>query len=352
MAYLIRTMQPEDRAQVLRLWEQIAHDARAATELEGRYSWLYERNPRGRPITIVACTEKGHHVVGCGSAYTRRVSVAGEKVDAAVMADFVVDRRHRMGGAALMIQRALVAAQPPATAALVAYPNQASMAVFKRIGYQPIGAAQCWVKPLRSAYKLRQYVPHDAVARVAAIPVDTLLATRDATRAFGAPERTVRILDRADERFDQLWHRNAPAYPLTSERSSEYLNWRYADVTTSGYRFFSVFGQSGELVSYLVFSVAKSKAFVVDAFAADMCKTMEDMLVRFSRAMRQEGHESIFMQFVGDEEFGDRLKRLGFYKREELRRPMFAMMLNSNLPDTTTLLQCGGWYWFDGEIDI
>jgi hypothetical protein len=344
-------MRPEDRGQVLRLWKENMTDPRVATVLDQRFDWLYEKNPLGPPVTVVAFTEH-HEAVGSGSAYPRRLSLAGAAVDAAILSDFVVDKEHRIGGAALLIQRALIEAQPAETAVLVAYPNEASMPIFKRIGYEPVGGAYGWVKPLRAAYKLKRYVRIDALAGVAAFPVDTLLASRDATRAIGAPSRDAQILDRADDRFDRLWASSAPAHALSGERSSAYLNWRYGDFTTTQYRFFCVFNQAGELVSYLVFSVSDAKAFVVDAFAGDMEKTIDDLLIRFARAMRQAGHEAIFVQFVGDHGLGERLKHLGYYSSGEPTRQLFTNVLHPNDPLTTTLKKRRGWYMFDGEMDI
>ena len=54
------------------------------------------------------------------------------------------------------------------------------------------------------------------------------------------------IVDRADARFDRLWERARHHYGLAGERTSAYLNWRYAEFTTARHRFFCLTDGVGE----------------------------------------------------------------------------------------------------------
>jgi hypothetical protein len=351
MAYVTQRLAPESRAAVLRLWKDNMSDPHIGNVLAERYQWLYDRNPAGPPTTILAQVE-GRQSVGCGSVYPRRMQIAGVSLTAAVPADFAVDRKHRLGGAAVVIQRALVGAPGEGLAFLFGFPNKSSFPVLQRVGYRPVAAAQGWVKPLRAAYKIRPHVRFEFLAAALALPVDCGLAAADFVRPRRRSARA-EVVDRADDRFDSLWQRAKGNHPLTGERTSRYLNWRYAEFTTARYRFFCFLdGATEELIGYIVFSMTDGKVSVIDLFAVDMGETAEQLLAGFARQMRRAGCDSIYIGFAGHPDFTDRLRRLGYYASGNGDRKLVALSKNLTAEQESMVFNERSWHMFDGEMDI
>ena len=157
--------------------------------------------------------------------------------------------------------------------------------------------------------------------------------------------------DRADHRFDELWRRSADRYPIAGERTSAYLNWRYADHATHRYRFFCLL-REGQLIGYIAFSTRNNSALVDDVFALDMTETADRLLLQFAWQMRKERCATVFVVYGGNSAFEKRLPGLGFFRRGEMDRE-FLVFVRDLPPETAAVLtNSQNWYLFDGEMDI
>jgi hypothetical protein len=351
--YVTARMDPaEHRDAVLELWKQNLSDERIRNVLDRRFDWFYRSNPEGQPRTVLAIHRPSGDVVGCGSLFPRRMWMLGTPITVGIPADFAVTARHRIGGAALSIQRALIDTEREGFAFLLGFPNRHSVKILERAGYHAIGLSEGWVKPLRAQYKLERYM-HRVVARGAAAPIDAYLALADAIRPQGRTRHRAELLARADERFDRLWARAAPNYRITGERTAAYLNWRYAEFPTESHQFFCLSEpESGELVGYMAFLARGRKIFVADFFALDMRESAARLLTRFGRAMRRAGRDSVFIGHAGAAEFDARLRRLGFYPSTDRDRQLVAWT-GDCAPEVQQLVaDRESWHLFEGEMDI
>src|SRR5262249_5659159 len=115
MAYVARPLELDAHRDALaNLWRENMSDARITDVVSERMRWLYERNPAGPARTWLGVVVGSEQIVGCGSFFPRTMFVGGSAVPSGVLSDFAVDRAHRVAGAAITIQRALVKASPPA----------------------------------------------------------------------------------------------------------------------------------------------------------------------------------------------------------------------------------------------
>ena len=177
------------REGLLRLWAGSMSDARIAEVAPARLRWFYQENPVTPPRTLLALAPASidapaREVVGCGSAFTRRMRVLDRTLQAGILCDFAVAPAHRLGGAALGIQRAIIAGSRPAgQELLIAFPNKLSMPIFKRAGYRVVAESRAWVKPLHSHYKLKGRLKLPAAARLTSWIVDAGLRASDLARA-------------------------------------------------------------------------------------------------------------------------------------------------------------------------
>jgi hypothetical protein len=346
----------DHRAALARMWAENLPDPRVGQVAGARMRWLYDDNPVGPPRTLLSMHVEQKEIVGCGSTLRRRMWALGRMVETGMPCDFAVTKRHRVGGAAIGIQRALTqGSQAAGQVFLCGSPNKKSLPIVKRIGYHVIGDAHAWVKPLRSAYKLETYLKSRWLARLAGPVLDLVLRAVDRLRVPPRRDRWIAAtLDRADARFDALWERACPQYVLMGEKTSSFLNWRYGGFTTQEYKIFALLSKDGDAVAgFAVYAVKGDKVFIVDLFSEDLAATLDQLLMEFARSMRRQGHRSIFLNYVGNAAFGQRLKRIGFFRTSDLQRSLvvfFERGTPQSLADA--LLTRDNWLMFDGDMDI
>jgi len=355
MSYAVKPLRLDEHREALaRLWTENMSDGRISALVPSRMRWLYEQGPDGPPTTLLCVVAESGDVVGCGSYFPRPTWIDGRRVQAGVLCDFAVTRNHRVLGAALAIQRGLVdAARGAGLELLYGYPNEKSLAVFKRIGYRVVGDTTTWVLPLRSGYKVRDVLPWRWAARLAAIPVDVGLALADRLRRL-----TIRMPARdelpaaLDGRADALWARARAGYGIAGERSRAYLEWRYARFPTIEHRFFGTFS-SGEdrLAGYAVFTVEAGRAVVRDLFADREETSEEALLLALAHRLRSEEVDALALSHFGNPEFGERLRGAGFLRRPGSR----PLVLHPDVvPEglRARALEPANWFMLDGELDI
>jgi hypothetical protein len=349
MAYALRRFEPRDRDALLRLWRENLVTLADGAVGPPRYRWAYEQHPHGCPFTVLA--ETGNEVVGCGSLYPRTIHARKTELTTGMPSDFAVDRKHRIGGAAMMLQRHLVTETTSGFRALLAFPNKAARPILQRAGYKSLVGALAWVKPLRVNHKLRQILGSSILAGLAAAPINLALRLSDAWRARTWSNDRVEVVERADGRFDDLWQRAVTQYAIVGERTSAYLNWRYADHSTNRYRFFCLLN-TNRLDGYIAFRTDRNSALVEDLFAVDMTETADRLLIHFARHMRKEGRSTVFVVYGGNVDFEKRLAALGFIRRGDADREFLVYLRDLPSETSALLTNSQNWYLFDGEMDI
>jgi Acetyltransferase (GNAT) domain len=344
----------EHRKELVRLWTEDMGDPRIADVVDERMRWLYDENPYGATRTFLTVQSPGDGVVGCGSFYPRDTFVRGRRVKAAILCEFAVHKDHRVAGAAVTVQRA-VASESAAHGVemLYGYPNKGGIQVFQRVGHKIIGEVANWAKPLRSAYKLREFVHSSPLAKAAGALVDALFWTDDARRLVRDPfAYTTEIVRAADGRFDELWQRAQPTPYIMGERSSAYLNWRYASFKTAEHRFFCLIERrTRRLAGYVAYVIEERKVTVADMFSHDLERVTTPLLLRFALRMRLAGMNFISLSYVGNPFFEKQLEALNFM-RASGSRPLvvYTKGVAEDLKDE--IMNKDRWFMIDGELDI
>jgi GNAT superfamily N-acetyltransferase len=371
VTYTAIAMGTEHKDAVLKLWRETLFDAqphphprpRGAADAGDRYPWFYEQNPSGRAATWLGVVEPGRQIIGCGSTYPRTTLVAGEPLRGGVLSDFAVDKAHRIAGCAVAIQRAIVDhSRETGYDFLYGYPNHCALPVIQRVGYEVLGFAVPYSKPLQTGHRLRGQIKNrrlaealgrPEVAELLGLVVDLGLATLDLGRMLHKlVAYRVEQLPRADARFDELWARRASSRVM-GEKTARYLNWRYASHQGAEYRFFClVERQGGRLAGYLVYSIEDNKAFVADLFTPCCDETVDHLLLHFAMRMRREQRAAIYLSYFGGEAFGKRLEALQFFRRPPHRRVI--LFAGKHLPAATVavLRNRDNWFMLDGELDV
>ena len=351
MSYTTEMLRPDDQPEaLLPLWAQLMSESQVALVGEKRLEWLYGLNPVGPAQTCLGIHESDG-VIACGSIIPRRITLGGRVVDAGMLSDFAVDKNHRTAGPAIKLQRALAShGTAIGLQFLYSYPNYKAVPIFKRLRYLFVGKAQNWVKPLHSEYKIRKRLNNPLLIKAASAVVDVGLRANDA-RVFLRRPRWFRteITSRADRRFDDLWEKAKPRL-ITSEKSSAYMNWRYAEHPTDPHRFCLVFFK-GDLIGYTAYAVHDNKVIVSELFC-DLDRDIHLVLCAFTHRMRRLGYDSIVLKYVGNDLVPQAMAANNFLLRPG-ERTLFAYLDKSaptDLRERISDLQ--NWCLFDGELDI
>ena len=139
------TIQPETRQirdEVLELWQRNLPEASPQ-----RYDWLYENGPAQNWVV----RDAGQNAIGSMGMMGRTMKVFGKICPAGQPIDLNVDKRHRLGGPAMQLQRRMTEAVNSGRLVLAyGLPNAKAEPVLRRAGYRTVGTMDNWVKPLRA----------------------------------------------------------------------------------------------------------------------------------------------------------------------------------------------------------
>ncbi|MBD3291092.1 hypothetical protein GF337_19950 [candidate division KSB1 bacterium] len=346
MSYSIIKMEPGIHRQAIKeLW---ARNIRR--NFNGRFNWLYEEQPLQCTKTWLALDDSTQNVVGGGTIYPRRIHYFGKEMTIGIAADFAINREHRVFGPALKLQQTISRSGLNGYECIFAYPSKASQGIFKRAGYEEIGHSSTWVKLLRTQNKLLPALKLRPLARVCAFVADKLLLLHDKLRLLALFPKTVIEETVSCDGLEDLWKDAKTGYSITGVKHGEYLKWRYS---MNDYRFFCIYDRKKEnLIGYIVFQKQNKVAEVLDLFCRNHKKTLLSLLLKFSSEMRKQSMHSICLNYFGNSEFTDKLKKLLFFKRPTRRTCM--LFLNKRIPASIRreLMAENNWFLFEGEMDL
>jgi hypothetical protein len=310
-----------DRDRILALWErcEFAAGARAAS----RYDWFYLQNPAGRGRVYLLFS--GDQLVGSVGAGSRQIACGRDQplVQAAMLADFVVDAAHRSMFPALLLQR--VAREHELRDAQLIYglPGDKAAPVFRRLGFSAQLSSGNHARVLRSAkfmYRLLPRIP-PLLIRVPCALVDRLrlLLPWMLCRLAGVRGEWRRELP---EGIDDLWRRaGAPEGVATGVRHRQYLEWRF-HASQSEWLVLSVTNRRGLLVAYFICQCKGDHLWVYDLLLADRDAGMLPLLA-LSLASWGLGVNSVRVLFGGSPRMRRALSRAGYRLRDE--RPCYVI---------------------------
>lgn len=345
MNYLIsEPVVDKARELILALWGRNLPMATAR-----RYQWLYETGP-GK--SWVATTSEGR-AVGSTGLMGRTLKLCDRICRAGQAIDLNVDAEHRTIGPALKLQRTLTGSLYERNMPLVyAMPSPQADAVMKRIGYQLLGTIESWTKPLRSEYKLREYLKYSLPTKAAAFVVDHALRFTSVERKYARSAGCrVEIVSSFDARFDDLWQAASREFGIIGERNAAYLNWRYAANPDAAYRAFCLVDRTNRLLGYIVYYDEQGMALISDFLYADPA-VFDSLLAEFIRHLRAEPLNAICCrQYFGTHTVTDSLRKFGFSRRQ-CDRPLYVYLAKGSADsDLAGVLDRDNWFLTKADSD-
>lgn len=212
----------DDRRAVDALYRRVfGHDAAEASRL--RWDWQYRHNPNNpshEPEIWIA--REGPAIVGQYATMPVKLSLKGREVKGSWGMDVMVAPERQRQGLGEVLFRMW---DRNVGASLGLGLSDASYRLFQKLRWPDVGPVPCFVKPLTRRALRRPNWPVGLNRLVSAmtLPFVKIVAR---TRPLAAE---VRMIQRFDESFTQLWDELAPKFDLAVRRDAAYLNWKYVN---------------------------------------------------------------------------------------------------------------------------
>ena len=336
---------------LVRLWSENLSMRHAPRD---KYVWYYRNNPLGQAAAFIlekSDADQGAEAVGSCGIGPRAIYVDGRPLTAGLFADFTVDKAHRTVLPALMLQRALAEYAQQQFDVAYAYPNDAAVGIFSRIGYEVLGRAGRYVRVLRSADYLRRAIPMAPVAAAVSVAADLGLNIVDRMFAVrGAGMRLDWVAD-VDERFDRLFEEVRPQYRIIGDRRQGFLRWRFVNRCGVPHRIAALVDvATGAVHAYGVIAEREPGSALLADFLARTNEDLGILLDRLAVALRREGYSSVRTYFLGSAPVTATLTSHRF----RFRNPGKFIVLGagSSAPaERAALMQVNDWYLTEADRD-
>jgi GNAT superfamily N-acetyltransferase len=211
----------DDKRAVNALYRRVfGHDAAEASRL--RWDWQYRHNPNnpGQEPEIWIARE-GPAIVGQYATMPVKLSVRGREVMGSWGMDVMVAPERQRQGLGEVLFRTW---DRNVGASLGLGLSEASYRLFQKLRWPDVGPVPCFVKPLTRRALRRPNWPVGLNRLVSALtlPIVRIVARN---RPLAAE---VRMIQRFDDSFTDLWNALAPKFDLAVRRDAAYLNWKFA----------------------------------------------------------------------------------------------------------------------------
>jgi hypothetical protein len=348
MGYAVReAAPPEVEAELVALWTANLH---MGGDPRDKYRWFYVGNPLGaaRAFLVESSGQGETRVVGACGLGARTLIHRGRALKAGLLADFALDPAHRTVMPGVMLQRALAGHARAHFDLTYAFPNDAAIGILSRIGYRLLGRTGRYVRPLRLDSLLRRFLRSNALARLAALAPNALLAWTDRAKAATLPRRLqLTWVREPDARFDELWSRVSARHAFVGERTAGFLRWRFTHRPgLPGELAALVDAETGTLRAYAaVVEKVKGVALVADFFA-ESDDALSSLFRRLFPALRDRGFEQAATFFLGAPRVEALLRDAGFSYRNAAKN----VVIDANRTGLP-LLEVEGWYLTEADRD-
>lgn len=284
----------EHRDALVRLW---GDNLTVHGDPHAKLDWLYLRSPVGRGEAFVL-RDEAEAAVGCAGITTRELWSGDRVLRAALLGDLAIDRAHRTGMPALVLQRATKRHVEATYDLCYGFPNANAVALHRRIGFHELGVMSRYVRVLRHGGYLARKYGRPNVMRAAGVMVDgAKLGVRLARAVPPAIRAELCWLDDFDPRFDELWQRMRGQWGVVGRRDAALLRWRFQRERV---RIAALVERGGkQLLAYAVIGGdAGDLAHVHDLFGS--LEAISDLLTLVVPALTVRGYSALSMRFLGD----------------------------------------------------
>ncbi|MRG94113.1 GNAT family N-acetyltransferase [Polyangium spumosum] len=289
------------------------------SDVARRHAWLYEQNPHGKAVTVIARDERSGEPLGITSVFPRRMLIAGRTRLGSVGGDgYVRPSARRRGIATAMHRASLEEMRKAGVEVMFGPPEPHNLRALERAGARVVCHVRRYARP-----RILQGLL-GPLAR---------LVTRGARLA---------PIEGRDGRVDRIFERAIDDTVVTPVRDAAYYAWRFVESPARAQRAFVVLHHD-EPLGFCVLERAGTRVALVDLVAHP-----DDFASALSIAAAASGAEALVTQLNDRGPHAKNLGRAGFFAREG--KPF---QVHASEGMDPAVFDAHRWYysWGDGDLD-
>jgi|GEM_PF-5932639 len=322
---------------------------------ERRFDWLYNKNPAGHSVTFIAINSPTSEIVGCASIMPREIIIDGKKEKIGIAIDFAIDKKYRVFGPAIPLQKAIVNyINEDELLFNFGYPNRAGEGIFPKIGYKKLGYAQSWSKLLRVNKRVEKKIKIKIIVSLISKVINMILTISDKIKsAFLGNEFFLREIKNISNEFDEFWQemiRNGKI--ITGIRNKKYLNWRMSQPDKKNILMGFYNKTNKKLLGYISYTEKQETIFIEDMYTFHDEKILSALLFDFAIKMRKKNKDTIYITYFGNNFVSKSLKKANFILRSGKRSCIIYLPEKRIEQSKKNILEKNNWYLLDGEMDL
>ncbi len=311
------------------------------------WDWHFADSPHIEPDKLpIWLAKSGDRIAGQLATLPVELNIQGRQVRALWVLDWIVDPDFRRRGIGKKLAMAAENFSPYLLG--VNTDQQHAPALLKGLGWVVVSNIPRFHKilfPGESLPELSRFGPLRKIANLAFAPF---------RRTSGSSEGELRILDRFDRSFDDLWARSKHQWDCSTSRNSTVLFWQFRQQPGKQFEILGYF-EKQELLGYAVLFFRKKNAngAITKAAISDICyspaeaqKTV-DALINGSLKLAIERKAGGLVTDAIDPLLQSRLRHFGFWK---INSPL---QLMAKAPEQREIVyDVNNWFLTRGDSDI
>lgn len=330
------------------------------TRDEDYWSWLYEKNPCGQPIIVVA--EDEGKIIGHYAMIMTIVNIDGKETLSGQAIDAMISKTHRGKGIFEdMVKKVNKIALDKGIILRVGFPTNSAM---KTLTNESIGSVKVTNVPLFiRQYKLDSFfiafLKIKPLGQIVALPANMLVKFLYREKKIKAKENyQIKEINLFDSKFDDFWEKIKGELATTTKRSSEFLNWRLSNHPKNKYITFASY-LDDKVVGYMTIKVEERPlkgstmvklATIIDMLALDDT-ALAGLYYRVKSYLKENNVDFIVSWAEESMKYRQLLIDLGFFKTRS-NMPFVIKALNDDKEMEEYLSSEKNWYVAPVESDI
>lgn len=260
-----------------------------------RIDWM-QNNPSGPSVWYLAFDKENTRLVGTISIMPRKMLLRGEEICAGIVGDFMVDKKYRVFGPALNLQKLVIEKMAEnGFDFMYTIPNAASISIMQRVGYSRKKKLMSFVKPLHNQKYVEKYL-HGGMTWLIGAATDLVLKLIS-KETYRQTHGIFQEVKKIDESFNELWRKiTKQDKRLIGDFSAEYINWKYGDNPEGNFRILTYRkNQESKLSGCIVFSSVNEKMTIFNIFSINK-RCWNSLLAYLIKMARKEKFQAIYIR--------------------------------------------------------
>jgi len=290
------------------------------TNVAARFTWMYEKNPHGRALTVIAYDSQTNEPVGVTSVFPRRLMTNGRTFLGAMGGDAYVRPSARRRGVATAMHKALLERMKnEGVDVMFGPPMPNNLRALERAGSRIVAHVRRYVRPAWLHTALR--------------PLSHL--------RFGRTARLEPITE-GDRHVEAIFERTVDPAHVIAVRDAAFFKWRFGENPALVQRAFVVMHEH-RAIGVCVLERKDKRVAIVDLIAP-----ANDYGRALQVAIAASDASSFVVQLNEQGPFAKELLGAGLLPRE--RKPFQVLATTNHEPN---IFDASRWYytWGDGDLD-